>query len=242
MGEGGVRPRSEDDRRNEGRPFQADLRKYYRICFRTEAPTARQKLRLWLTHYGFQCVAAYRFDRFARRVRQRSRVLGAACIAVAAALGHAIEFFHHVRIYADIGPGFYIGHVGTIYLGPTTIGRNFSITHNVTVGFGQTEGAEGTPVIGDDVWVGTGSVLSGAIHVDDGVTVANGTMLSRSVGPRSLVAGNPGRVVMQNYDNTSLFAERKSEHPRAAHEAAERACTASVRSAITHPLPAAPEP
>lgn len=224
-----MRPRSAPDRRDEGRPFQADLRKYYRICFQTEAPTARQKLRLWLTHYGFHCVAAYRFDRFARRVRRRSRVLGSAPVAAAAALGHAIELFHHVRIYADVGPGFYIGHVGTIYLGPTTIGRNFSVTHNVTVGCGQTEGAEGTPVIGDDVWVGTGSVLSGAIRVQDGVTVANGTMLSRSVGPRSLVAGNPGRVVMQNYDNASLFAERESERARASDEAAERARAAIVR-------------
>lgn len=229
MGEEGVRPCSGHGRRNGERPFQADLRKYYRICFRTEAPTARQKLRLWLTHYGFHCVAAYRFDRLSRRMRQRSRVLGSASVAAAAALGHAIELIHHVRIYADIGPGFYIGHVGTIYLGPTTIGRNFSITHNVTVGCGHTEGAEGTPVIGDDVWVGTGSVLSGAIHVEDGVTVANGTMLSRSVGPRSLVAGNPGRVVRQNYDNAALFGERGPEHARAAHEDAARARTAIVR-------------
>ncbi len=189
-------------------PFRADRRKYYRICFQTEAPSLRQRARLWLTHQGFQCVAAYRFDRAARRIARGHPLLGAVVVPVAAALGHATEFFHHVRIYADIGPGFYIGHASTIYIGPTSIGRNFSATHNVTIGYGQTDGARGTPVIGDDVWVGTGSVLSGAIRISDGVTIANGTMLSRSVPPRALVVGNPGRVVTQPYDNATLLGAR----------------------------------
>jgi serine O-acetyltransferase len=113
-----------------------------------------------------------------------------------------------VRIYADVGPGFFIGHAGMILIGPTVIGRNFSVTHNVTIGFGQSEAARGYPVIGDDVWVGTGSVISGAIRVGDGATIANGTMLSRSVPPRSLAAGNPGRVVLQGYDNSFLLGTR----------------------------------
>ncbi len=188
-----------------GRPFRADLRKFYRICFQSESPRVGQRLRLWVTHFGLHCVAVYRFERFARRLAAR---LGWACfplVLLASVLGHLLELVHHVRIYADIGPGFYIGHAGMIFIGPTVIGRNFSTTHNVTIGFGQTEAAKGFPVIGDDVWVGTGSVLSGAIGVGQGATVANGTMLSRSVPARSLSAGNPGRVVLANYDNASLL-------------------------------------
>jgi serine O-acetyltransferase len=186
-------------------PFRADLRKYYRICFQSESPGLAQRLRLWGTHFGFHCVAVYRFDRFARRLTARLGRLCFPLVLLASVLGHLLELVHHVRIYADIGPGLFIGHAGMIFVGPTVIGRNFSMTHNVTIGFGQTEGAKGFPLIGDDVWVGTGSVLSGAIRVGHGATVANGTMLSRSVPARSLSAGNPGRVVLADYDNASLL-------------------------------------
>jgi serine O-acetyltransferase len=199
--------------RSEGdpeRPFRADLKKYYRIVYRTESPTAAERLRLWATHLGLHCVAAYRMERFARRVASGSRWLGLPFAISASLLGHGLELLHHVRIYADIGPGFFIGHAGMILIGPTVIGRNFSVTHNVTIGFGQSAAAKGYPVIGDDVWVGTGSVISGAIRVGDGATIANGTMLSRSVPPRSLSAGNPGRLVLQGYDNSSLLGARRA--------------------------------
>lgn len=196
--------RHRHDGRDGGGPFRADRLKYYRICFRTETPTRRQRLRLFATHFGFQCVAIYRLDRFTRRLAARWRP-AVVLVKAASLLSWACELFHHVRIRAEVGPGLYIGHVGTIYIGPTRIGRNFSCTHNVTVGFGHSQGASGYPVIGDDVWVGTGSVLSGPIHVGDGATVANGTMLSRSVPAGALCGGVPGRVLRDAYDNAPLL-------------------------------------
>lgn len=184
--------------------FRADLRKLYRVSCGSEAPELATRLRLWATHYGLHCVAVYRFGRLARALAARHRWASPLAFG-AGVLGHAVELVHHVRVYADVGPGFYIGHAGTIFIGPTTIGRNFSVTHNVTIGLGQSEGATGYPVIGDDVWVGTGCVVSGAIRVGDGATVAHGTMLSRSVPPRALAVGNPGRVVLQGYDNAALL-------------------------------------
>jgi len=203
-----------------GHPFRADLRKFYRVFYRTETPTVDERLRLWATHFGLHCVAAYRFEHFARRVAARWSWLGSPLVVVASLLGHALELVHHVRIYADVGPGFYIGHAGMIFIGPTVIGRNFSVTHNVTIGFGQTEAAKGFPVIGDDVWVGTGSVISGAICIGNGATIANGTMLSRSVPPRSLSAGNPGRLVLQGYDNAALLGARGADEVLAGQDAA----------------------
>jgi serine O-acetyltransferase len=213
-------------------PLRADLLKCYRISFGTESPSWRQRLRLWLTHFGLQCVAAYRLERFARRFAARHRVLGRPLLVAAAFLGHAVELFHHVRIYADVGPGLYIGHLGTIYVGPTTIGCDLSLSHNVTIGYGHAEIGEGMPVIGDHVWIGTGSVVSGAIHVGDGVTIANGTMLARSVPARCLVAGNPGRVTMQGYDNAALLCARPA--------AAERAGCAEERAAVVGDAAAEP--
>ncbi len=194
------------------RPFHADLRKYYRICFGTESPSAGQKALLLATHYGLQCVAIYRFDRWTRRWRARTP-LAAPLVLLAAFLSHLCEFVHHVRIRATVGPGFYIGHVGTIYIGPTRIGRNFSCTHNVTVGYGQTDAAKGYPVLGDDVWVGTGAVIAGAITVGNGATIAHGAMITRSVPDHALAAGNPGRIVLQGYDNSALLCARGTAGP-----------------------------
>ena len=189
----------------DAHPFRTDLAKYHRITFGPRAPTLRERIDLWLGHDGLHCVAAYRLSRRARSLARGHRWARPALVATARAAEQLLELVHHVRIWAEIGPGLYIGHAGMIRIGPTTIGRNFSVTHGVTIGYGQTAGAPGVPVIGDDVWVGTASVLSGAIRVGDGVTIANGTMLSRSVPARALAGGNPGRVVMQGYDNSALF-------------------------------------
>ncbi|MHB1847078.1 MAG: serine O-acetyltransferase [Deltaproteobacteria bacterium] len=185
--------------------FRADRKKYYRIAFGTDRPLLRQRARLWLTNQGFQCVAVYRLGTLARRLKGRRRGAWLICGAAFRALDTLMGLLHHVAVEAEIGPGFYIGHPSTIYIGKSRIGSNFSVTHNVTIGVGHSEGAKGHPAIGSDVWVGTGSTLFGAIEVGDGTTVASGTVLSQSVPPRSFVGGNPGRVIRCGYDNRALF-------------------------------------
>lgn len=192
--------------------FRADIEKFYRVQFGNTSPSVVRKCRLWLKHFGLHCVAVYRFGKMAGRISQVSRLLGIPFVIVHVILNYWMQFFHHVNIDdATIGPGFFIGHVGTIYIGPVVIGENFSVTHNVTIGVGHSEGKTGLPSIGDNVWIGTGSVVSGAISVGNGVTIANGTMLTRSVGDGCLVAGNPGRVVMNSFDNSELLTKRELE-------------------------------
>lgn len=61
-----------------------------------------------------------------------------------------------------------------------------------------------TPTIGDNVWVGTGSIITGGIKIGNGVTISAGSFLSRDVPDNCLVAGNPARVIMRDYDNSRL--------------------------------------
>ncbi len=188
------------------RAFRADIAKFYRVQFGSTRVSAIRKFRLWFKHFGLHCVAVYRFGKWAESLSGKSRLLGLPFVVVHGFLNYSMQLLHHVNIDdAIIGPGFFIGHVGTIYIGPVVIGENFSVTHNVTIGVGHSEGKTGIPTIGDNVWIGTGSVVSGAITVGNGVTIANGTMLTRSVGDGCLVAGNPGRVVMNNFDNSELL-------------------------------------
>lgn len=101
---------------------------------------------------------------------------------------------------AEIGAGLYIGHFGGILIGPVRIGKNCNIAQNVCIGK-RADGLPGTPVIGDRVWIGVGSVVFGGICIGDGVTIGPLTVVSRSLPPNLLVIGNPLRVLRQNYDN-----------------------------------------
>lgn len=186
--------------------FQADLEKYYRIEFRGKKPAPGKKAKLWATHLGLHCVAVYRLSRYCRTYLRRGRFSILPLFILSEILCFLVKFFHHVDIFAaDIGPGFYIGHLGTIYIGKTRIGENFSVTHNLTIGTGISEGSHSLPTLGRDIWIGTGCVLYGKIQIGNGVTVNAGTVLSRSVPDGCLVSGNPGRILMRAYDNSMLF-------------------------------------
>jgi serine O-acetyltransferase len=187
--------------------FGADLEKYYRIELGSPRPSWRRRVKFWITNLGFHCVAAYRLSRFQRGLRARGNPVAYLLLPISEAMCFMSRFLHHVDIFAaSIGPGFYIGHVGTIYVGRTEIGDNFSVTHNVTVGMGASGGTRKHPVLGNNVWIGCGSVLYGNILIGDGVTVNCGSILSRNVPDRCLVGGNPARVLLQNYDNSALFS------------------------------------
>jgi serine O-acetyltransferase len=199
-------------------PFREDVLGYYRREYGTETPTLFQRARVWVTGFEFHCVAIYRFGQYADKVALRHRVAGRILRTLHRLLNLCSRFFHQVQIESstEIGPGFYIAHVGGILIGARSIGRNFTVMHNVTIGIGESHGKSGVPVIGNDVWIGTCSVVSGAITVGNGVTVANGSILTRSVPDGCLVAGNPARVVLTSYDNRKLFERHVPEESASA--------------------------
>jgi serine O-acetyltransferase len=78
----------------------------------------------------------------------------------------------------------------------------------VTIGRGFSEGQEGRPIIGSNVWIGTGSIITGQIEIGDDTAISAGSILSRSVPARCTVAGNPGRVVLVDRDNSKYLQYR----------------------------------
>lgn len=188
------------------RAFKADRSKYYYIGFGCTKPPLTKRVRIWLFNYGLHCVACYRFGQFSNSLYRRNKILGLIPALLHLVVSSFVHMVYHVDIdAATIGPGLYIGHIGTIHIGPTVIGRNFSLSHNVTIGVGHSEATSGIPTVGDDVWVGTGSIISGAITIGNRVAIANGCILSRSVPDGCLVSGNPGRVILNEYDNRKLL-------------------------------------
>ena len=190
--------------------LREDCEKYYVLILGTPTPSVAAKARAWLWHFELPCIAVYRLGQLAQVLRERSRVAGSLAFAVFLPLQLLFRLLFHLEIShrCRIGPGFHLGHPYGIIIGPTEIGANCNVTHHVTIGMGLTDRARGVPVIGNDVWIGPGAILTGAIHVGDGATIAAGAVVSRDVPARTLVVGNPARVVLTGYDNAPLLGYR----------------------------------
>ncbi|WP_242682014.1 serine O-acetyltransferase [Desertivibrio insolitus] len=92
------------------------------------------------------------------------------------------------------GPGFNIAHAPGIVINPDVrIGKNCRIHQNVTIG----QGRNGSPVLGDNVWLGAGAVVVGGIQVGDNVAIGANAVVTKDVPPHTTVAGNPARVISQ---------------------------------------------
>lgn len=99
--------------------------------------------------------------------------------------------------HATIGGGLFIAHIGGIHINPQAIiGSNCDITHRVTIG-ASAMGRQGSPTIGNNVYIGTGAVLVGKIKVGNGAKIAANTLVITNVPDGATVMGVPGRIIMR---------------------------------------------
>lgn len=101
---------------------------------------------------------------------------------------------NHIEISrkCEIGKGLYIGHPYGITINPATkIGCNCNIHKGVTIGQENRGKREGTPVIGNEVWIGINSTIVGNITIGDDVLIAANTFVNCDIPSHSIVFGNP---------------------------------------------------
>jgi serine O-acetyltransferase len=98
---------------------------------------------------------------------------------------------------ATIGGGFCIGHIGGVHINPgAVLGKNCDLAHRITIG-ASAMGRSGVPVVGDEVYIGTGAVLIGKIKVGNGAKIAANTLVMTNVPEGATVMGVPGRIMMR---------------------------------------------
>jgi serine O-acetyltransferase len=68
------------------------------------------------------------------------------------------------------------------------------MANGVTIGQANRGSLKGTPVIGDDVWVGANAVIVGNIKIGNDVLIAPGAFVNFDVPDHSVVIGNPGQI------------------------------------------------
>ena len=104
------------------------------------------------------------------------------------------EIFSH----CSIGYGLFLGHIGPRFIHENVvIGNNCNINQNVTIGQENRGSRKGTPIIGDNVWIGANAIIVGKIQIGDDVLIAPGSFVNFDVPPHSLVIGNPGIIKHQ---------------------------------------------
>jgi acetyltransferase-like isoleucine patch superfamily enzyme len=59
----------------------------------------------------------------------------------------------------------------------------------------------GTTTIGNDVWIGLGAIVLSGISIGDGAVIGAGAVVSKSVLPYGVVAGNPAQVLRYRFDD-----------------------------------------
>lgn len=99
---------------------------------------------------------------------------------------------------ASIGKNFKVGYwgLGTVIHFNAKIGDNCTIAQNVTIG--RNIGDKNVPVIGNNVYIGTGSVVFGEITIGDNVLIGANSLVNKSVEGNKIVAGNPFKVIREN--------------------------------------------
>lgn len=108
------------------------------------------------------------------------------------------RFFTGIEIHpgATIGGGFFIDHGMGVVIGETAeIGNNVMLYQGVTLGGTGKQTGKRHPTLEDNVVIGVGASVLGAITVGQGARVGGGAVVVKDVPPHATAVGVPARVV-----------------------------------------------
>ncbi len=167
--------------------IRADL-----AIIRERDPAARGALEMVLCYPGFHALLLHRLSHrlWCRGVPLLPRLLSQ--------LGRALT---GVEIHpgARIGHGVFIDHGMGVVIGETTVvGDNCLLYQGVTLGGTGKEHGKRHPTLRENVVVGAGAKVLGAITVGANTRIGAGSVVVRNVDPDSTVVGVPGRVIHQS--------------------------------------------
>jgi serine O-acetyltransferase len=116
-------------------------------------------------------------------------------------ISHVGRFLTGIEIHpgARVGPGLFIDHGMGVVIGETTeIGANCTLYQGVTLGGTSIKKEKRHPTLGQNIVVGAGAKILGAITIGDHSKIGAGSVVVTEVPPHSTVVGIPGRVVQRS--------------------------------------------
>ncbi len=152
-------------------------------------PAARSVAEVISCYPGLHALWLHRIAHFLWRHRLR---------LPARLLSQLNRFLTSIEIHpaARVGRRFFIDHGAGVVIGETSeIGDDVLMYQGVVLGGTTLKKEKRHPTIGNNVVIGTGAIVLGAITVGDGARIGSGSVVIRPVPPRATVVGIPGRVV-----------------------------------------------
>ncbi|MDZ7727969.1 MAG: serine O-acetyltransferase [Dehalococcoidia bacterium] len=152
-------------------------------------PAARNWLEVVLFYPGFHARAAHRLA----NALDRSGVP-----LLPRAIMHLTRWVTGIEIHpgATIGPRFFIDHGMGVVIGETTeIGTDVMLYQGVTLGGTSTRRVKRHPTLRDNVTVGAGAKVIGAVEVGENSQIGAGSVVVTNVPANATVVGVPGHIV-----------------------------------------------
>ncbi len=160
-------------------------------CVFARDPAARGLLEVLLAYPGVHAVLLHRLTH---------RLWHAEWKLMARLLAAFARWLTNVDIHpgAIIGKRFFIDHGAGVVIGETAeIGNDVTMYHGVTLGGTTWNKEKRHPTLGDNVLVGAGAKILGAITLGNNVRVGANSVVIKDVPPCCTVIGIPGRIIQQ---------------------------------------------
>ena len=155
-------------------------------------PAARGLLEILLCYPGFQALVLH-------RISHKLWKLGLPLLP--RVLSQLTRSLTGIEIHpgAKIGKGVFIDHGMGVVIGETTeIGNRCLLYQGVTLGGTGKDHGKRHPTLSENVVVGAGAKVLGAISVGTNTRIGAGSVVVRDVEANSTVVGIPGRIVHQS--------------------------------------------
>ncbi len=164
---------------------------------RERDPAARDLIEILLCYPGFHALVLHRLS---HRL-WKTNIPSIPMKLIARLLSQVNRTITGVEIHpgARIGNGVFIDHGMGVVIGETAeIGNRCLLYQGVTLGGTGKESGKRHPTLEDNVVVGAGAKILGAIKVGSNTRIGAGSVVVRNVEADSTVVGIPGRVVHQS--------------------------------------------
>jgi serine O-acetyltransferase len=158
-------------------------------------PAARGTLEILLCYPGLHALSLHRIS---HRLWQRQWPLTPLAARLLSQLGRWLTGIE-IHPGASIGHGVFIDHGMGVVIGETAVvGNNCLLYQGVTLGGTGKAHGKRHPTLAENVVVGAGAKVLGAITVGANTRIGAGSVVLRNVGADSTVVGIPGRVIHQS--------------------------------------------
>jgi serine O-acetyltransferase len=166
-------------------------------------PAATNVVEVALTYPGLHAIILHRFAH---------RLHGAGLPIIPRIISHMNRWLTGVEIHpgATIGRGLFIDHGMGLVIGETSeVGDNVTLHQGVTLGGTGKDKGKRHPTLGNNVYVGVGAKILGAVTIGDYARIGAGAVVLNDVPPHATAVGVPAKIVVYREPDGS---GRRVEH------------------------------